>query len=965
MLPGITVGQGDLTMKRMGKKGRGYFQSCRLRGFRPRLESLEDRFSPAVATWTGSNFSVDDNWSDSSNWAGDYAPHVGDDVVFPSSAFTFTSNNDFATSPNPAVIGNILFPDPVSYSLTGNELILNGGITDDSGANNFIQFSSITLGFSQSFVETVSGPGVVRPGLVIHSAINLNGNVLTLTSFDFNLANEIGETTQGVISGDGEIDKSGTGVWLLAGNNTYTGPTVIDDGPLAIATDTALGSIIGPNDGTLVNSGGTLVFYANTVTFEPLTINGNGDPSGGGINQGAIYYNNLSNNPIIDGPITLGSDAHLRADNSGHSLFPLLIGSDINTNGFNLFLDGTLTTILTGNLTGSGFIFQSSSNYLSGTGTISCPVDVNSGYLSPGNNGPGILTTGTVTFQTDTAYSEIIDGSTVGSGYSQLQVNGDIVLGGASLDTKLNFAPAPDADFTIMEGTGTITGTFNGLPDGSTVVVGTQVFFIHYYLPGAGPGIGGVTPNAFVSRVVLCAAPVNTTTVVGSSQNPASAWQILTFTATVTSDCGGTVAAVVPAGGTVSPNAPGTVTFMDGGTPIGTSPIGNGVATFNATLAAGNHSITAIYNGSTNFLPSSASAALNMVVYSNAGWHDVLTGDFLGNGKQDIAGMTAAGQWWLAVSNGTSFTNQLWGSWNPNAGWQNVMTGDFLGNGKQDIAGMTATGQWWVAVSNGLSFTNQLWTGWNPNVTWVDVKVGDFSGDGKADIVGRYSQAGQWWVAQSTGSSFTNSLWASWNPNVTWVDVNVGHFAGSIRSDLTGRWLQGGSWWTAVSTGSSFTTGLWASWNPNVTWVDVKVADFDNDGKTDLTARWLQGGSWWAAVSTGSSFTTGFWASWNPNATWVDVQVADFNDDGKVDIAARYLQGGSWYVGISNGTSFVTGLWGGWSPAANWVDVSATDLNGDGFTDLVGRYGAAGQWWAAISNGANGFANQLWTTWAP
>ncbi len=162
--------------------------------FRPLLEVLESRIAPAVAVWTGADAPFgNNNWSDSGNWVSGYVPHVGDDVAFPASAFSYKSNNDFATSPNPAVIGNIHFPDPVAYTLTGNALILNGGITDDSGANNFIQFAGITLGFSQTFVETVSGPGSVRPGLVINSPIDLNGNVLALESFDYNLANEIGE----------------------------------------------------------------------------------------------------------------------------------------------------------------------------------------------------------------------------------------------------------------------------------------------------------------------------------------------------------------------------------------------------------------------------------------------------------------------------------------------------------------------------------------------------------------------------------------------------------------------------------------------------------------------------------------------------------------------------------------------------------------------------------------------------
>jgi len=359
-------------------------------------------------------------------------------------------------------------------------------------------------------------------------------------------------------------------------------------------------------------------------------------------------------------------------------------------------------------------------------------------------------------------------------------------------------------------------------------------------------------------------------------------------------------------------------------------------------------------------------------VDNQVGWHDVVTGDFTGNGMQDIASMTATGQWWVALSNGSSFTNKLWTTWNSAVTWVDVHVGDFNGDGKADIVGrVLQTGQWWVAQSTGSSFTNALWGNWSPAVTWVDVKAGDFNGDGKADIAGRVLQSGQWWVSLSTGSSFTNSLWATWSALVTWVDAQVGDFNGDGKADITGRWLQGGSWWTGISTGTSFRTSLWAQWNAKATWVDVRVGDFNGavnsvtgDRIMDITARWLEGGSWWTAISTGTSFNTTFWAQWNPTVTWVDVKVGDFNGDGKDDITGRWLQGGSWWTGISTGSSFTTSLWGTWSTAVTWVDVSSAEIDGGKLADLIGRYSATGQWWAAISNGSN-FTNQLWTTWAP
>ncbi len=85
-----------------------------------------------------------------------------------------------------------------------------------------------------------------------------------------------------------------------------------------------------------------------------------------------------------------------------------------------------------------------------------------------------------------------------------------------------------------------------------------------------------------------------TTTTLVSSLNPSNAGQSVTFTASVTPEFSGTV------------NGP--VTFYDGTTLLKTVGVNGGVAKFTIkTLASGTHNITATYNGSNNFIPSSAS----------------------------------------------------------------------------------------------------------------------------------------------------------------------------------------------------------------------------------------------------------------------------------------------------------------------------------------------------------------------
>ena len=87
-----------------------------------------------------------------------------------------------------------------------------------------------------------------------------------------------------------------------------------------------------------------------------------------------------------------------------------------------------------------------------------------------------------------------------------------------------------------------------------------------------------------------------TTTTVASSLNPSVAGQSVTFTATVSASS--------PGSGT----ATGTVTFRDGASSIGTGLLRSGKARLSTSaLAAGDHTITAVYGGDANFTASTSS----------------------------------------------------------------------------------------------------------------------------------------------------------------------------------------------------------------------------------------------------------------------------------------------------------------------------------------------------------------------
>ena len=118
-----------------------------------------------------------------------------------------------------------------------------------------------------------------------------------------------------------------------------------------------------------------------------------------------------------------------------------------------------------------------------------------------------------------------------------------------------------------------------------------------------GDTTGTLHPNSAGHReIASISLNAMTTTVVSSSAAPSVLGQAATLTATVS------VGAIAPSG---------TVTFLDGTTKLGTSPLDGGVATLaTSSLPAGGRAISAVYNSDDNFW-TSTSAPFSLMVGPN------------------------------------------------------------------------------------------------------------------------------------------------------------------------------------------------------------------------------------------------------------------------------------------------------------------------------------------------------------
>jgi autotransporter-associated beta strand protein len=810
-------------------------QGCRKArrlSYRPQLEALEERLLLFTNTWTGLGGTP--FWSNPANWDTGTIPETGDDLVFANASTT----NDLTPGMS---FRSLSFTN--SATIDGNSIVLTGGIT--GGAT--INLNSITLGADQSF-----------SGVFIYSAVNCNGftlsvdniqfggpfsangtivggavftgfGVITLTGpsrfiansgFGLQIANLNGfdlildgtaanSSISGPLAGNGGIIKDGTGTWTLNSDTTYTGPTTINAGTLAVS---------GTISGSVNVVGGTLKANAPFMmsTGPGLTILG-----ALAFSPGATYE---AGQTLVDGSINLNG-ASLSPTNIGSLPFSILQSPEPITGIFNGLPNGA---------TINGF-------------------EVHYFNPSPGfpaqvvlcNDPKATLTTLTLSQTDTTTLNPPLMTATVGA-----------PCGGPKMDGTMLAPPGTVtflADVTPMTPAGTLLGTLP-LINGVASLTPLLLPGLHHITAVFNPADSSFSSSSSqASDVNITAADMG--------------WRD-TLTGDFNGDGKPDLAARDTAGHWWVALSTGS-SFANG---QAWTTWSTGAAWFDVQAGDFNGDGKADIVGRASngqwWVALSTGSSFNDVLWdtwsSGVTWADVKVGDFNGDGKADIVGRyLQGGTWWVGLSTGLGFSTTQWAAWSTGGTWVDVNVGDFNGDGKADIDGRALeNGQWYVGLSNGsTAFNTSLWDIWSTGATWVDVRVGDFNGDGKADITGRWLEGGQWWTDLSNGSAFVSTLWDTWSTSATWINVRVGDFNGDGKADITGQYLEGGSWWTGISASSSFTTTRWAS---TETLVDVQVGDFTSDGKADITGRVQASGGWLIGVSFGSAFAIGQWTTWPP-----------------------------------------------------------------------------------------------------
>jgi Bacterial Ig-like domain (group 3)/FG-GAP-like repeat len=441
-----------------------------------------------------------------------------------------------------------------------------------SSLNPSLPGASVT--FTDTLPSNVTGTVTFTNGATVLGTSTVTGGVATVTTStlplgpdpitatyngDGNFNSSVATLTQNVAKVTPVVTVSTSGASIFGHSVTIIAS--VPNGPTGTITITSGGVTLG--SGTITSSNGTVTITTTVLPAGPDLIT-------------ATYGGDTTNNTAT------GTTTQTVAKASPTET----LVSSLNPSNFNqsVTFTATLPTNVTGTVTfTSGTATLGTSTVTNGVATLATAAlaagndTVTATYNGDTNNNTAtasvpqtVKATPVVTLTSSTNPSAIGQSvtftATLPSG-----VTGTVTFtsGSTALGTfSLTGGAATATTSSLPAGNDPITATYNG--DGNNdVATGTLTQIV-----------GKTTPT--VSLI--------------SSVNPSAVNQSVTFTATVTT------------------GATGTVSFLDGATPIGTGAVTSGIATFTtSTLTGGVHSITASYGGDTAYVPA-VSAPLSQTV---------------------------------------------------------------------------------------------------------------------------------------------------------------------------------------------------------------------------------------------------------------------------------------------------------------------------------------------------------------
>ncbi|HEY9130406.1 MAG TPA: autotransporter-associated beta strand repeat-containing protein [Dyella sp.] len=359
-----------------------------------------------------------------------------------------------------------------SSNAAANLVIGNGSTLRYTGAGDTTD-RLFTLSGGSSVIES-SGTGAIVFSNTGSAAYSGSGN-RTLSLGGTNTGNNTMGGT--IIDGPGGVTtlaKNDAGTWLLTGNNTYSGNTVVNNGLLQLGNGGTTGTISSPT--IIVDTAGTLGFDRSDTLTLGGTISGAGDVVQSGTGTTVLTAANVytGGTTISAGTLQLGNggaNGSIMGDVVDNGTFAVdrsdvyTFGNLISGNG-GVTQRGSGTTVLTG-----ANSYKGSSTVESGTllidGDQSAATGATVAQIGGTLGGKGII-------GGDVA---IADGGTLSPGDAgaagTLTINGSLALsGGSTMNYQFglpNVVGGTLNDLTVVHGNLTLDGTLNvsATPGGS------------------------------------------------------------------------------------------------------------------------------------------------------------------------------------------------------------------------------------------------------------------------------------------------------------------------------------------------------------------------------------------------------------------------------------------------------------------------------------------------------------------
>jgi len=477
-----------------------------------------------------------------------------------------------------------VFSQPVTFTATLSQpppggTTPTGTVTFSDGGNLLASVTLVNIGGGQAqatFTTAALSVGSHTINVDYSGDNNFNGNSLPVTQ----VVNQASTTT--TLTSSPNPSSFGQSV-------TFTASVT----PMSPATATPTGSVtfsVNGGPGTVTLSGGQATFTTSTLSAGNDTItatyggDGNFNGSAGSLGQTVTGITSTTTLVSSVNPSTFGQSVAFTATVTASSGTPT--GSVTFTD---LTTSQTLGTVNLGNVGGAQQATFTTSALTVGSHNIQASYggDNTFGGSSATLNqmvGKTSSTTTLLSSQNPSTFGQSVTFTATVSG-SGGTPTGSVTFTDTTAGQTLGSG-------TLVVGAGGAQATFTT----ATLAVGSHTIQASY---GGDSNFSGSTVS--LNQVV---AKGTTTTTLAASPNPSTPGQAVTFTATVKPSGSGTPT--------------GTVTFKDGGTTIGTGTLG-GVggaqqATFTTSaLTPGSHTITAVYNGDSNFAGSTSAPLIEQV----------------------------------------------------------------------------------------------------------------------------------------------------------------------------------------------------------------------------------------------------------------------------------------------------------------------------------------------------------------